>query len=111
MTRHSGLDIFRSIAILLVVGAHNFFPFPYVASFGQWGVDFFFALSGFLIGKIIIRALNKYSDYKWISTFLYRRWLKTFPLYYLVLFFSGLIYGFPKDFWLYILQLKGFFQW
>jgi peptidoglycan/LPS O-acetylase OafA/YrhL len=78
---------------------------------GQWGVDFFFALSGFLIGRILIRSLDKYDNAKWIPNFLYRRWLKTLPLYYIALFFYAVIYGFPKDFFLYVFHVKGLISW
>jgi len=82
-----------------------------MGAFGYWGVAFFFALSGFLVGRILIRALNQHNDCKWVPNFLYRRWLKTFPLYYLVLFISGYINGFPENFVLYIFYLKGFTTW
>lgn len=118
LVRQLGLDIFRSLAIFLVVISHLETIFlqhlqkeAALPPLGQWGVDFFFVLSGFLIGRILIRALLKYRDYQWIPKFMYRRWLKTLPLYYLVLFFSACIYGFPKDFLLYVFHVKGIVSW
>jgi peptidoglycan/LPS O-acetylase OafA/YrhL len=118
--RQLGLDIFRSIAIIFVIIAHNHDVFEHTSTqnilsamgyMGQWGVDFFFALSGFLIGRILIRSLAKYRNTEWIPNFIYRRWLKTLPLYYIVLFFYALIHGFPKDFFLYVFHIKGLISW
>jgi peptidoglycan/LPS O-acetylase OafA/YrhL len=116
--RQLGLDIFRSIAIFLVFIAHLetlFLHHPQkeaaLPPLGQWGVDFFFVLSGFLIGRILIRSLVKHKDYQWIPHFIYRRWLKTLPLYYLVLFFYAYLYGFPQDFLLYVFHIKGLVSW
>ena len=60
-----GLDIFRAVAILLVVLGHGKFllngtileGFPYIKIID--GVDLFFVLSGFLIGNILLKLINK----------------------------------------------------
>lgn len=63
-TRNLGLDVVRSIAILLVMGCHygNTFlfwlgvqdPQRYGAAPGFYGVELFFVLSGFLIWTLAI---------------------------------------------------------
>lgn len=97
--RNFGLDVIRSIAILLVLFAHVIqISIPYLGTItkllfgiasnitGYFGVELFFVLSGFLIGQIIAKEYQKtdYGVYN-IRTFYMRRWLRTLPLYYLFL--------------------------
>lgn len=88
-----GLDILRSIAILNVVGVHSALlinnksiSFLIYTIFFFDGVGIFFVLSGFLIGKIIIKSFihHKIAVYTFKS-FWYRRWIRTLPNYYLIL--------------------------
>ena len=58
------LDILRMVAILLVVIAHSLSFMPsgiskLIDRFLLDGVGIFFVLSGFLIGKILIRLLKR----------------------------------------------------
>lgn len=51
------------------------------------GVSIFFVLSGFLIGTILIKTLNKEGvSGKTLFDFWQRRWGRTLPAYYLILF-------------------------
>jgi len=94
-----GLDIFRSIAILLVVLVHGGFllkgtsmdGFPYFRMID--GVDMFFVLSGFLIGGILLKAINLQEEFgiTQLGTFWKRRWLRTLPNYYLILLANYII--------------------
>src|SRR5882762_149089 len=86
-----GLDLMRTIAILLVVYQHGqFFFYPFsnpafgnlsFAMFGYFGVEMFFVLSGFLIGNIFLAAYEekKRFDLKDLLLFWKRRWLRTLP--------------------------------
>lgn len=85
------LDSVRGVAILLVLASHTnpFFvrtvatiPMEMVLTFGWCGVDLFFVLSGFLITRILIRTRN--ADNRCVC-FYARRFLRIFPVYYLVL--------------------------
>ena len=52
---------------------------------GYYGVELFFALSGFLIGGILIRTAPWKQGAGGLRQFWIRRWLRTLPAYYLVL--------------------------
>lgn len=88
-----GLDIFRSWAILFVLIAHlsEHSKLPEqlrgLSSLGVLGVELFFVLSGFLIGGIIMRLLErgKLHTLLDVTDFWKRRWLRTLPLYFVVL--------------------------
>ncbi len=54
-TRNFGLDLARALAISLVVFSHLS---KSVEVFGLYGVELFFALSGFLIGGILYRIFR-----------------------------------------------------
>ncbi|HGO4389025.1 TPA: acyltransferase family protein, partial [Klebsiella quasipneumoniae subsp. similipneumoniae] len=87
------LDFCRASAIILVLLSHgryfllpslpqlNFFKFG-----GFLGVELFFVLSGFLIGKILLEKIdNSTSPTDWVMGFWCRRWLRTYPSYLLFL--------------------------
>jgi peptidoglycan/LPS O-acetylase OafA/YrhL len=50
------------------------------------GVTIFFVLSGFLIGGILLKLVNR-TDFRWkdLRSFWVRRWFRTLPNYYLIL--------------------------
>jgi peptidoglycan/LPS O-acetylase OafA/YrhL len=90
ITYFKSLDSLRTIAVLMVVFLH-FLPDANVGQFGigQYGVDVFFTISGFLITTILLH--QKYSDEKRSNTkilknFYIRRSLRIFPIYFLLLF-------------------------
>jgi len=109
-----GLDVMRSMAILLVLFGHysNFFynpispiiPFTnislnrflYLFITGFDGVDLFFVLSGFLIGHSILNAfINNHLDFKYlIRNFWIKRWFRTLPNYLVVLILCLSVYSF-----------------
>jgi len=84
----------RAAAILFVVCSHALWVFPEAEGSivsllrlsGVMGVEIFFVLSGFLIGRILFRIFtNENFKPKHLSYFLIRRWFRTLPNYYLVL--------------------------
>lgn len=91
-TRDLGLDAVRAASIGLVMLSHSVLFFHYSFStglfvqYGGWlGVEIFFSLSGFLIGRIMLSMERGPLDRRALLTFFVRRWLRTLPLYYLVL--------------------------
>ena len=106
-----GLDVLRSIAIILVLIAHGkkMIPVP-IPEIGTLGVDLFFILSGFLIGTILIQIFNNSAGLKGIKNFLIRRWFRTLPNYYLFLL-GNIIIGFlTGSLTLYFLEYFAFLQ-
>lgn len=98
ISRNYGLDVLRATAILFVLASHALFfviqVFPESRMiklisyfFGFWGVELFFILSGFLIGRIIRELAVNNSKY-WIISFWIRRWFRTIPCYFLFLVFN-----------------------
>jgi peptidoglycan/LPS O-acetylase OafA/YrhL len=92
--RLAGLDVARALAILLVMVSHyanNLFvwmgiPLVHHLFFlGDVGVELFFVLSGFLIGRILRDLVTEDPGWRGLGVFLLRRWLRTLPLYWLVL--------------------------
>jgi peptidoglycan/LPS O-acetylase OafA/YrhL len=90
-TREHGLDLLRAAAILMVISFHagdlsGLPPALYrVLAFGWMGVDLFFVLSGFLIGRQVLKPRLD-SPGRFLESFWTKRWLRTLPLYYVVLF-------------------------
>ena len=89
ISRHSGtipwLDVARSLAVILVVGAHSTDLGPSgwatrVFYWGWTGVDLFFVLSGFLIGRQLWSELNQTGTVR-LGRFLLKRGFRIWPLY------------------------------
>jgi peptidoglycan/LPS O-acetylase OafA/YrhL len=85
------LDGLRAIAVILVLLVHSDF---FIFNTGWIGVPVFFVLSGFLITRILLE--NKLRE-NYFKTFYYRRVLRIFPIYYLLLL-GCLAWGFFMDF-------------
>lgn len=101
-TKHErvfGLDILRFCAIVFVVAGHGrymvdgtfLYEFPYFVFID--GVDLFFALSGFLIGTILLNDISTAGEFSasGLLNFWKRRWFRTLPNYYLILLVNILL--------------------
>lgn len=87
-----GLDALRAFAILIVVFVHGYSAAFKVGTEGIYnlpildGVAMFFVLSGFLIGRILLKMTAKDNfNSKMLVEFWVRRWFRTLPNYFLVL--------------------------
>ena len=100
-SRIIGLDLLRCGAIFGVLVAHGLIflyphvpPVPigewtfllgYLGHFGFYGVELFFVLSGFLIGRILWRTSERLAQPSELLRFWSRRWFRTLPAYFLFL--------------------------
>lgn len=88
MNRNFGLDAMRAFSIWLVLVQHGGYNIPGMEplKIGAVGVEIFFVLSGFLIGGILFRELDKRQSFgKTLKRFWVRRWYRILPLYYLAI--------------------------
>ncbi|WP_293891706.1 acyltransferase family protein [Flavobacterium sp.] len=119
-----GLDLMRAMAISMVLCSHILWIYnpndglirQLFALFGFLGVEFFFVLSGFLIGRILYGIYIK-DDYTIKSAlhFLKRRWFRTLPNYFLILIINIIItftlgYSMPKLGLYFIFLQNGFYK-
>jgi peptidoglycan/LPS O-acetylase OafA/YrhL len=94
--RIHGLDTLRAAAIILVFLTHYGFVVHHaVFDIGWIGVDLFFALSGYLIGNQIFKALANKHNFSFVI-FMLRRLIRTLPNYWAVLALYFLIPGFRE---------------
>jgi exopolysaccharide production protein ExoZ len=103
MKKNESIQILRAIAALLVVHVHSIFTVSFHASprqvhffnlsnFGACGVDIFFAISGFILSTV---AMNVRPDRSTPShsalDFLFRRFIRIFPIYWVLSLFFVLV--------------------
>jgi peptidoglycan/LPS O-acetylase OafA/YrhL len=91
-SRNFGLDVARLLACSLVLLAHCtaiFLPMfgatvpVFVLLSAYWGVELFFVLSGFLIGRLLFAIAETDPTPRGWLIFMVRRWMRTLPLYWL----------------------------
>lgn len=115
------LDSLRAIAVLLVIVSHWFSDEHFLnryTSNGTIGVTLFFVLSGFLITGILLNyKTNLSTDIKGIGkalkVFYWRRSLRIFPIYYLLLFCLLIIHlaPFKGAFWWHFFYASNVYFW
>jgi peptidoglycan/LPS O-acetylase OafA/YrhL len=109
-SRIRSLDGLRGVAITMVLLAHTGGTFPSGCSKwlyplrgffnGEYGVEIFFVLSGYLITSILIREYDAIGKVD-IKAFYCRRMLRIFPAFYLFLFLISML-----D-WMHVLRISG----
>jgi peptidoglycan/LPS O-acetylase OafA/YrhL len=86
--RNFGLDVVRVYALALILIQHGSFDYEIIgrSKVGPFAAEIFFVLSGFLIGGMLMRDLDKNQPpLKTFRMFVVRRWWRILPLYYLIL--------------------------
>ena len=100
-SRIFGFDVLRGFAIIIVLYTHgrtkliNFTAInQFVSIIAFWTMDMFFVLSGYLIGTMLIKTYVRDADFtgKSAYNFWIRRWFRTLPNYYLLLFGTALLW-------------------
>ena len=93
----------RGLAALAVVASHTDM---HSLAFGTYGVDCFFAISGFLIGGILLDTAGSPG---WVGRFYLRRTLRIWPLFFAVLAITVLANPSPRpDGWMTWVFLENF---
>lgn len=107
-SRNFGLDLMRSLAIVIVLCNHYFLGFHVSTGRIAWqgwaaaisaisilSIEWLFVLSGFLIGTMMIRSFEGGTTW-WqrARDFWLRRWFRTFPNYYLFLIVNAALSAF-----------------
>jgi peptidoglycan/LPS O-acetylase OafA/YrhL len=120
----AALDFLRTCAVLLVLvfhfsnaaylpaagGTTNWFSEIFFVRYGRIGVDLFFVLSGYFIGKQLWRELDRRGRID-LGRFVIRRGLRIWPLYYAVFAFAvlrGCALA-PEQWWAGLLFLTNYF--
>lgn len=124
--RNYGLDVLRTWAVLMVLLAHgSAFFFAHLPQhrrlldvlgwLGFIGVELFFALSGFLIGGILLRTGAELKHLSGMYGFWRKRWYRTLPNYYVYLLLHIVFLYALADFgsavaeqWRYFFFVQGF---
>ena len=90
MQRLPGLDLLRAIAIVWVMLFHSWMiggmggPLQPIADYGWMGVDLFFVLSGYLIGRQLLEPLSRGEPLRF-GAFWLRRAFRILPAFLVVL--------------------------
>jgi peptidoglycan/LPS O-acetylase OafA/YrhL len=107
--RNLGLDLIRALGVVLVMAAHyqnNYAAwfgvkggYPCILFAGTLAFEFFFVMSGFLIGRLLMEIARIAPTWRNLGIFLVRRWLRTLPLYYAWLVVLLAVFPPQKDWW------------
>lgn len=104
------LDGLRCIAILFVLISHFAYTVGQYFSAGYFGVDLFFVLSGFLITGILLKPSKSF--WNAYGTFIGRRILRIFPVYYLTILILFIVnYDYVHHYLLYCLTYTYNYAW
>jgi peptidoglycan/LPS O-acetylase OafA/YrhL len=104
-----GLDFIRVIAVFAVIIAHAGYNEIFGVKFGMMAIESFFVMSGFLIGEMLIRDFKGGFTFSDLKKFWVKRWFRTLPLYYFILFFKFFFIN-PNNIGLNILYYVFFLQ-
>jgi peptidoglycan/LPS O-acetylase OafA/YrhL len=86
MKRSFGIDLIRSLSILIVMFRHYRVTDGF--NFGFYAIEFLFVVSGYLIGQILLKEFYRTDQVTLhsVGRFMMRRWFRILPMYYLAIF-------------------------
>lgn len=95
-----GMDVIRALSTMVVVLFHSYniiSPFTdkikHLAPFVWIAQELFYGLSGFLVGRQILKIINKNNIvFKDLFSFYINRWLRTIPLFFFFLIINYILY-------------------
>lgn len=90
------IDFLRAIAVILVLFRHHWVGIDVLQRIGWIGVDLFFVLSGFLVSGLLFSEYKRYGNIK-AGQFLIRRGFKIYPLFYLSILLTLIIFLVKPD--------------
>ena len=91
ISRVRQIDFLRAVAVILVLFRHHWVGIDVLQRIGWIGVDLFFVLSGFLVSGLLFSEYKRYGNIK-AGQFLIRRGFKIYPLFYLSIFLTLIIF-------------------
>lgn len=86
------IELFKSGDHIASLCQSHFFSF-FIRTLGKNGVHLFFVLSGFLITYLLLKEKEEYQSI-FLKKFFYRRILRIWPLYYLIVFIGFVLIPF-----------------
>ena len=91
MKRSFGIDLIRTLSILVVIFRHYRVTDGY--NFGIYAIEFLFVISGYLIGQILLTEFHEAGtpNMKVVGRFMARRWFRILPMYYFALLLKFII--------------------
>lgn len=89
---YAQMDGLRFIAVSAVLVEHFAYFIGHKLHFGFFGVDLFFVISGFLITEGLLIEKDKYVPSKVIKRFYTKRFLRIFPIYYLLVIIALIVF-------------------
>jgi peptidoglycan/LPS O-acetylase OafA/YrhL len=98
-SRIFGLDFLRVVAVFAVMYAHAGNSTIYGIKYGYIAIESFFVMSGFLIGEMLIKEFRNGFTFSDLKIFWVKRWYRTLPLYYAVLFLKFIFFNSEEIGW------------
>lgn len=118
-TRYPVLDLVRALAVGMIILCHSIQMLPSAPSFirsfgrmGQYGIDVFFVLSGFLVGQLFWKESFSRGKVDLVRFYM-RRAMRTMPPYFVALLLSYSVVLLQRNqvfYWQYLVFLQNYLK-